>query len=339
MFGLQARFSLATIQDMRQAYLGCFLLLFTCVQSQAQDINEQKKVVAFAFGTVHPRNRDGTPVKNAAGAPLEVEAPLGTVFFVGYPDARGGPDFGFFYVVTAKHVLKDADGSFLKEIKLRLNRKEPNGGSSVEFIGPVPVTDAQGRPIWFQDPSDDAVDVAAYPLAPNQQRFDFTSIHVSMFADGNTIKTERVAEGDLLYFIGLMAQYYGDLKNYPVVRRGALGILTDEKIETPTGRQHAFIAELTSWPGNSGSPVFLNLAGLRGGNLTVGTNLKFLGILSGSFLNRSRGTVLNSDTFISGNDFNTGVSFIIPAERVKAVLDSPAAQANRDAVVKKRFGK
>jgi len=49
--------------------------------------------------------------------------------------------------------------------------------------------------------------------------------------------------------------------------------MTDEEIDTPTGRQHAFIAELTSWPGNSGSPVFLNIAGYRQGSVMLGMNL------------------------------------------------------------------
>jgi len=83
-----------------------------------------------------------------------------------------------------------------------------------------------------------------------------------------------------------MTQYYGETKNYPVVRRGTLAIMTDEKIDTPTGRQNAFIAELQSWPGNSGSPVLLNLGGLRGSTLMAGSDLSFLGILSGSFVNR-----------------------------------------------------
>lgn len=317
---------------MRHVLFLTALLFVTSPKQQAQDINEQKKVVAFAFGTIKPSNADGTPMKNASGVPLEAEIPLGTAFFVSYPDARGGPDYGFFYVVTAKHVLKDPRGAFLKEIKLRLNLKQAKNGSFVDFIPPIPVADAQGKLTWFHDP-DDAIDVAALPLLPDMQRFDFKALPISMFADGKTLEAEKVAEGDLLYFIGLMTQYYGDLKNYPVVRRGALGIMTDEKIETPTGRQKAFIAELTSWPGNSGSPVFLNLTGLRGGNLSLGVNLKFLGILCGSFLNKFKATVLNADTLVAGNDLNTGVSYIIPADRVRAVLDSPAAQANRDAQI------
>ena len=90
-----------------------------------------------------------------------------------------------------------------------------------------------------------------------------------------------MAEGDVLYFIGLMAQYYGERKNYPVTRPGTLALMTDEQIDTPTGRQNAYIGELASWPGNSGSPVFLSFGGLRGAQLLLGTKVQSLGILSG----------------------------------------------------------
>ncbi len=33
-------------------------------------------------------------------------------------------------------------------------------------------------------------------------------------------------------------------------------MMTDEEIDTLAGPQKLFIAELQSWPGNSGSPVF-----------------------------------------------------------------------------------
>jgi hypothetical protein len=197
----------------------------------------------------------------------------------------------------------------------------------------IPVSDAQGKLTWLHD-DNDAIDVAAMPFLPDLKTVQFKVIPVSMFADEATLKDEKVAEGDALFFIGLMTQYYGDKKNYPVVRRGTLALMTDEQIDTPTGRQNAFIAELASWPGNSGSPVFLSLGGMRQGSLQLGTNLKFLGILSGSFLNKVKGTVLEA-TVVGGNESNTGISFVVPAARVKAILDAAPAQTHRDAEIKR----
>jgi hypothetical protein len=314
---------------MSQIIATVLLALFSSLFGQ--QIAEEKKSVAFLFGTVHPRKPDGTPVVGPNGKTIAVEQPLGTAFFVLYPDARGGPDFAFLYLVTAKHVLKDGNGTFLKEVKLRLNRKD---GRPAEYLSNIPVSDATGKLVWFHD-SDEAIDVAVIPLLPDQKLFDFKAIPVEWFVDDETFKKEKVEEGDLLHFIGLMTQYYGAQKNYPIVRRGTLAMMTDEKIETPTGLQHAFIAELASWPGNSGSPVFLNLSGMRNGNLTVGANHKFIGVISGGFLNKFKGTVLDA-TVIGGNEFQTGISFIVPAARVKAILEAASARAHRDNFIPKK---
>ena len=144
--------------------------------------------------------------------------------------------------MTAKHVLKDADGSFLREVKLRVNLKD---GIGSEFIVGIPVSDAQGKLMWLHD-DNDAIDVALMPFPLDTKTVEFKLIPVSMFADETTLKSDKVAEGDALFFIGLMTQYYGEKKNYPVVRRGTLALMTDEQIDTPTGRQNAFIAELAS---------------------------------------------------------------------------------------------
>jgi hypothetical protein len=145
-----------------------------------------------------------------------------------------------------------------------------------------------------------------------------------MFVDDAQLKSDAIVEGDNLYFIGLMAQFYGSAHNYPVVRRGTLAMISDEKIDTPTGPQKVFIAELQSWPGNSGSPVFLSLGGLRGGSLSLGQRFSFLGILTGTFQNEWIAPVVGKKElkFKSGNELPTGVSFIVPATRVRELLDS-----------------
>jgi hypothetical protein len=154
-----------------------------------------------------------------------------------------------------------------------------------------------------------------------------------MFADESILREFKVSEGDAVYYIGLMVQYFGDKKNYPVVRRGTLALMTEEKIQTLLGPQKAFIAELVSFPGNSGSPVFLNLAGLRDGSLALGSHYRFLGLISGGFLNRIPGTVLDATQVLFGDGANTGISFIVPADALKTILESAPARAHRQAVV------
>jgi hypothetical protein len=91
---------------------------------------------------------------------------------------------------------------------------------------------------WFHS-QNEADDVVVVPLLPNQETVDFKEIPTAMFVDETTLKTNAIEEGDNLYFIGLMAQYYGVKRNYPVVRRGTLALMTDEPINTPMGnRKH-----------------------------------------------------------------------------------------------------
>jgi hypothetical protein len=317
----------------RIVLIGLALLAWESGRAQ---LTQQKETVGFLFGTLHPRDERGNPLMDAAGKPVALDAALGTAFFVAYPDQRGGPNFVFSYLVTAKHVLKDADGRFLSTVRLRLNLQQPEDNREYEFIDDIPVADQAGKLLWLHNASDNAVDVAIRPLLPDLKRFNCKAVGLGMFIDEKSLKSESVAEGDPLFFIGLMNQYYGISKNHPVVRQGTLAIMTDERVDTPTGPQNVFIAELASWPGNSGSPVFLNLGGLRSRQITMGSRLKFFGLLAGGFLNRSKAPMVEKATVVWGKGEPTGVSFIIPARQIRAVLESPAVQALRDAEIQRR---
>src|SRR5260370_32806428 len=246
-------------------------------------MSEEKKAVGFIFGTSHPANPDNSAMRDIQGNRVAVNVPLGTGFFVGYPDRRLEAGHSFCYLVTAKHVLQDVDGTFLASITVRLNLKSPTGDSEVGFIRDIPVTDAQGNLLWFHS-EDQAEDVVVLPLFPDEHEFEFTTISTRMFLSDQALHSGAVAEGDELYFIRLMEQYYGVRRNYPLVRRATLALVTDESIVTPSGRQKVFIAELASWPGNSGPPVFV-----RGGSVgraLVGENrFTLLGMIVACFLN------------------------------------------------------
>ena len=210
-----------------------------------------------------------------------------------------------------------------------MNLRDPSADPAFAFID-LPVTDGKGNFVWLHT-ENDADDVVAIPVALDQKRFAVRVIQLDMFVDDATLKTNAVEEGDNLYFIGLMAQYYGAKRNFPVVRRGTLALMTDEKIKTPTGEQQAFIAELQSWPGNSGSPVFLNLGGIRGSSLMLGERLNLLGILAGGFVNEVPFDLITGTQQVSlGSDVPVGVSYIVPAMRITELLKSGEAQTQRE---------
>jgi hypothetical protein len=306
------------------------LAMFLCsVNSYSQSTPpDYKKTVCFLFGDYSPHTPDGKPVMAPDGSPVVLhEVPLGTAFFVIYPDPRGGPDFAFMYLVTAKHVLRDSDSTFLRTLKARLNLKD---GSGSDFVD-VSVTDEQGHLLWFTDEQDPTNEAAVFPLLPSREKFDYKAIPTSMFVTSDTFAKANVSEGDRVFFIGLLPQFYGVTRNYPVVRSGALALITDEKIPLGLiGSHHVYVAEVSAWPGNSGSPVFLDLAGVRGGSLMLGQDLRMLGILLAENSNIISAKINQNLQYNWGNGQNTGISYILPAADLMSVLDGPAAQAARD---------
>lgn len=296
-------------------------------------ISDQKEVVAFIFGTVHPLSPDKKPITDANGKPVAIDMPLGTGFFVSYPDERGGPNYSFYYLVTAKHVLRDFDGTFLRNVNVRVNLKSAVGGSKVDFIRGLPVSDEKGNLLWYRGKSE-ADEAVAIPCLPDPQKVDFKTIPISMFVTDSELKSDDVEEGDSVYFIGLLAQFYGTAQNSPVVRRGTLALMTDEPVPTEKGPQNVFIAELQSWPGNSGSPVFLSLGGLRHGNLLLGGNLRFLGIVLGEFINQIPAKFEGHEIYWgSQQSAYVGISLIVPATQLLDVLNSAEAKRDRDTTI------
>jgi hypothetical protein len=312
--------------------------------SNEERINEQKKAVVFIFGAIHPLNPDKTALMDDKGNRVVVELPLGTGFLVGYQEQRAGSNYQFSYLVTAKHVLQDTDGSFLPRVRIRLNLKSPTQDSGVGFISDIPVTDARGILLWFQG-EDAAEDAVVLPLFPDKREFDFETIPMGMFLNDRDLNDRglnsgAVAEGDDLYFIGLMEQYYGIKRNYPLVRRGALALLTDEYIDTPTGPQKVIIAELESWPGNSGSPVFL-LGNLRDASRTGANTASLLGMIVGSFRNRFSVPLdgpPSTRRLEAGDAANIGMTSIVAASVIEQILDSSPAQEERDARMRRLRG-
>ncbi len=305
--------------------------LFESQFSMGQSINDEKKAVVFIFGTIHPLNPDKTAMRDITGKVLAVEIPLGTGFFVNYSVLSGRHEHRFTYLVTAKHVLQDTDGTLLPSVTVRLNLKTSAGGSEVGFIRDIPVTGPQGSLLWLQS-EDRAEDVVAVPLSPDGQQFEFTTISTRTFLKDRALNSGGLAEGDELYFIGLMEQYYGIKRNYPVVRRGTLALITDEYIETPSGQQKVFIAELESWPGNSGSPVFLR-RGDRAGSSMNQNSSRFLGMIIASFVNKfsaSLSAEQPTQKLEGGDKANIGMSCIVPAAIIEKVLNSAPAQQDRD---------
>jgi tetratricopeptide (TPR) repeat protein len=145
-----------------------------------------------------------------------------------------------------------------------------------------------------------------------------------------------VNENDEILFTGLFDWNPGAKKNYPIVRHGKLASLFEERIpldrSNPSKTVEVHLADVMSFGGNSGSPVFLRLGGLREAtNALTPYSYYLLGVMKGFFpegLNFSievaemKGSVAQ----------NSGIAAIIPADKILNLLDSPRGRAYRELV-------
>jgi hypothetical protein len=87
------------------------------------------------------------------------------------------------------------------------------------------------------------------------------------------------AEAEVLYF-GLFSSHVGEARNQPITRFGRIALVPDEPVFWEDSNVRVILAEIASFPGPSGSPVFI-FAGHTDDRRRPAPRL--LGVLKGSF--------------------------------------------------------
>lgn len=248
--------------------------------------------------------------------------PIGTGFWVAV-SAKDEKEKLFCYVVTAKHVING-----LSSVLLRLNLARPHQQSGFARIS---LAVGNTTPILHPNP---AVDIAAIPFAPPQDSgVDFKVLQKDMFATRDFRESETVSEGDEVFFTGLMPQVYGRLRNTPVVRYGRIALITDEPFETEDGKANYLYIEANSYPGNSGSPVFLRFGPIRQAGTTtiVGDRIMLLGVMHGYL---QQGRSIDRIDIKAANEAlaffeNINIAMVCPVDYLAEILDSQEAKKRR----------
>ena len=214
---------------------------------------------------------------------------FGTGFFVSIQDKRL-PQGVFGYLITNHHVaqpgIENGHPCEVLDHFVRLNLKEKNqeGSSKLLPLG--------NNPGW-KFPDNQAVDLAALPFLPDEHVFDFEAIPTGEMATQNTMTALSIAEGDSVVFCGLFIQY-GGLTNggltrmEPIVRTGTLAMLPNELLSTTLGKPgRVYLAEAHVFGGNSGSPMFVNVGGIRENGIS-GIAYKLLGVVAGEIFENTK---------------------------------------------------
>jgi hypothetical protein len=253
----------------------------------------------------------------------------GTCFFVFYPDERVGKNRGFAYLVTNRHVAvpgtEDGHPYTALSTTIRLNLKNSSGSAEE----PVPL----GEHLQWHFPADDSVDLAVLPVAPQAEKVDAEPFPVSLFVSPADIDNYNISEGDPVIFTGFFYQFPGFTKFEPIVREDVIAMMPDESMETTMHKAgKLYLADVHVFGGNSGSPLWVNVGGIRNNSLGA-SQYKLLGIISGFYHEDSDLTLTIATTYHGTLEQNSGIAMVVPVEFLKALLDSPELQSLRDIIV------
>ncbi len=312
-------------------------------------IEQIKKTVVYLQGDFPchvPRIVGGVPVSAADGSPVFDTgcSQVGTGFLLIYPTPEMGTGMGVPLLVTSKHLIQHqrvagpkGEMQYFDAVKILANTKESHSDGS--FISPVPIiVKEDGFLSCSIDRQDPDADVAVCPINIPDSIYDFKGISPEMLLNNEKIAALKINETDEVLFSGLFLPYHGAKRNYPIVRHGKLALIPQEKIPwaTPDGNssmQDLYLAEITSWGGNSGSPVFVRLTGAREqGSLMAGVQYVLLGVMMGYFNSdrpASLDTAAITDTAhlqVQLSD-NSGIAAIVPATKILDIIGQPRVKA------------
>lgn len=242
----------------------------------------------------------------------------------------------FQYLVTARHVIDGivADGN---KISIRLNTQD---GSSIWLDDIVE---------WFYHP-DENVDLAArgFVLPENADHLFFPLIEHA-FVTRQYLKDQGVGPGDDVFISGLFWPHHGTNRNLPIIRVGNIAAMPEEKIMLENqALTEAFLIEVRSIGGLSGSPVFLHLGIIRQveGKVKVarsttmrGGHITFLGIFYGHYPIKD----LELDTARSVKEImdsiNAGIGIVTPAWAISEMFSQPKIVANEQKTLSEHLQK
>jgi hypothetical protein len=273
---------------------------------------------------------------------------IGTAFFVRYRH-EVAPFSLYTYLVTAKHVLRQAKDGGFNEIFVRLNTHE---GTSQT----LPVPDE-----WVHH-ENKGVDLAVLPFAPDSKSFDLDPLLTTEFSyvlDKEQVGWFDIGIGDDLFVTGLFIYQSGDKRNIPIMRSGIISAMPEEPLTDESGETYyAYLAEVRSIGGLSGSPVFVlrwpkgsfriskkelkgdpaELARFLNESLDNEPQTYLLGVIRGHWdLERQGEDSVPREIEASEIDkLNTGIALITPAWEILDILKGKVLTKQRKKAEKER---
>jgi hypothetical protein len=189
---------------------------------------------------------------------------------------------------------------------------------------------------WRYHP-DPVVDVAVIPW-PFLPEYDTLYYPSEWCLTPALAEKQGVGIGNEVFLAGLYRQHAGRVRNVPIIRVGNVAAMPEEPVNTRRGSMEAYLVEIRSIAGISGSPVFVSLLEATGASATFHPEAQkmffLLGLMHGRWDIRQLAPVMfEIDSDYLKQPLNSGIGVIVPATRILEVINSEEFVAERRAAV------
>ncbi len=221
------------------------------------------------------------------------------------------PELSFTYLVTAKHCVLKAYEKF-GHLKARSNLKDRSKAVLIDLL----------KDAWIY-PEDPGVDVAAMSVNIHPAIHAMT-LPCEHFVTDESIESFGIGIGDETTTVGLFTQRYGKKLNIPILRSGIIAAMPEEPLfDDKTGAEfHAYLIEMRSIGGLSGSPVFVSIPPHRALGLNEREQDGYsvpIGLVRGHWeIEPEQDASL--DDFINDGRMNMGIASVTPIQELMSLL-------------------
>ena len=241
--------------------------------------------------------------------PEKQDTYVGTAFVVSVP-SEGEQGVKFHYLVTARHCVPKPDSK--ARLFLRINTLEGRA------------MDVSVNTDWNFPREDNAADIAVMRFIPEIE-FDYKTLPIEAVVthEGNVpyvFSSVGIGIGDDLIICGLFSERMGIKRNTPIARSGMIAAMPSEPILDKNRKKpyRAYLVEMRSIGGLSGSPVFVAVENSQQQRMPRGWNHSFylLGVIRGHWdYLRESSIVYSRQEMI---EVNMGIAEVTP---IKEMLD------------------
>ena len=222
-------------------------------------------------------------------------------------------------IVTAKHIFYNPKNNWFPD-SLRIRFSWFEDEPIDEYFGIPIILTSSGKRTWFSHP-DTIVDLACISLTHLKGDIGIDKIPVRPYSDFAT--DNDMYQGAKIFVLGYPGSVGMEFWTKAILREGIISWVAPNEPQ-----KNRILIDCNIFPGNSGGPVFKIPTGMdKYGNLVIGGQYKFIGIVSERRFSPTRVLANGYDYIIIDDKGSTlysfesiGIGVIEPALRVSELL-------------------